>query len=145
VVVTIKELGADTIENYASTIFNQNGIGKKDKDNRLLILFSALDREVRIEVVCGLEPYITDAVSSRIIRNTMIPNFKEERYFEGMDKTVDQLIEFLNNPKALTAFKKEIKERERKSNLIGYGFLGLFLLVFVAVGGFFFLEGIEIS
>ena len=56
VIVTIEQLGFETIETYANGIFNQNGIGQKDKDNGLLIVFSELDREVRIEVGYGLEP-----------------------------------------------------------------------------------------
>ncbi|MEP2237237.1 MAG: TPM domain-containing protein [Maribacter sp.] len=138
VIVTIEELGFDTIESYANVLFNQNEIGQKGKDNGLLILFSKLDREVRIEVGYGLEPYITDAVASRIIRNTMIPSFKDEMYFEGISDATNQLIEFLNNPEALEEFKKEIEDEESNNQLIGYIFLGFFLLIFVTVGGFYF-------
>ncbi|WP_405384443.1 TPM domain-containing protein [Maribacter sp. LLG6340-A2] len=140
VVVTIEELGFDTIESYANGLFVQNGIGQKGKDNGLLILFSELDREVRIEVGYGLEPYITDAVASRIIRSTMIPNFKEEEYFTGINESVDQLIEFLNNPEALDEFKQEIDDENDREKLYLNIFLGVFLSIFIGVGGFFFLR-----
>ncbi|WP_430429279.1 TPM domain-containing protein [Maribacter litoralis] len=140
VVVTIEELGFDTIESYANGLFVQNGIGQEGKDNGLLILFSELDREVRIEVGYGLEPYITDAVASRIIRNTMIPNFKEEEYFAGINESVDQLIEFLNNPEALDEFKQEIDDENDREKLYLNIFLGVFLSIFIGVGGFFFLK-----
>ena len=140
VVVTIEELGFDTIESYANGLFVQNGIGQEGKDNGLLILFSELDRQVRIEVGYGLEPYITDAVASRIIRNTMIPNFKEEEYFTGINESVDQLIEFLNNPEALDEFKKEIDDENDREKLYLNIFLGVFLSIFIGVGGFFFLK-----
>ena len=140
VVVTIEELGFDTIESYANGLFVQNGIGQEGKDNGLLILFSELDREVRIEVGYGLEPYITDAVASRIIRNTMIPNFKEEEYFTGINESVDQLIEFLNNPEALDEFKQEIDDENDREKLYLNIFLGVFLSIFIGVGGFFFLK-----
>ena len=119
VVVTIDQLGFETIEGYANGLFNQNSLGQEGKDNGLLILFSKQDREVRIEVGYGLEPYITDAVASRIIRNTMIPNFKEERYYEGISFGVDQLILFLNNPEALAEFKEEIQSSETKNHWVG--------------------------
>jgi uncharacterized protein len=48
VAVSIKQLGFETIKTYANGLFNQNLLGQKGKDNGLLILFSALDREVRI-------------------------------------------------------------------------------------------------
>ena len=126
-------------------MFNQNKIGQEGKDNGLLILFSELDREVRIEVGYGLEPYITDAVASRIIRNTMIPKFKEEAYFDGVDEATDQLIAFLNNPEALDEFKQEIEDKERKEKLYMYIFLGVFLSIFIGVGGFFFLKSYRLN
>ncbi|MGB2761099.1 MAG: TPM domain-containing protein, partial [Maribacter stanieri] len=140
VVVTIEQLGFNTIETYANDLFNKNGIGQEGKDNGLLILFSELDREVRIEVGYGLEPYITDAVASRIIRNTMIPNFKEAEYYTGINQAADQLIEFLNDPSALEEFKKEIVDEDSKEKLYMNIFLGIFFSIFIGVGGFFFLK-----
>ncbi|MBQ4913010.1 TPM domain-containing protein [Maribacter sp. MMG018] len=144
VVVTIEQLGFETIEGYANGLFNQNGVGASGKDNGLLILFAESDREVRIEVGYGLEPYITDAVASRIIRNTMIPLFKKERYYEGIDDGVDQIIEFLNNPEAIEEFKNDIAASERKGEIIGFIFMGVFVLVFVGVGGFLFYSGYRV-
>ncbi|SNR55496.1 uncharacterized protein SAMN04488009_2375 [Maribacter sedimenticola] len=143
VIVTIEQLGYETIETYANGLFNQNGIGQEGKDNGLLILFSELDREVRIEVGYGLEPYITDAVASRIIRNTMIPNFKEEAYFNGIDHATNQLIEFLNDPEALEEFKQEIADEHDKEKLYMNIFLGVFLSIFMGVGGFFFFRSYQ--
>ncbi len=140
VVLTIRELGNETIENYANQVFNENGLGQKDKDNGLLILFSRDDREVRIEVGYGLEPYITDAVASRIIRNTMIPSFKEEFYFKGINEAVDELILYLKNPEALEELKEKMVAEEQKNRNIGLVFLIGFLSIFAGVGGFFFFK-----
>ncbi len=140
VVVTIERLGFETIETYANGLFNENRLGQQGKDNGLLILFAEHDREVRIEVGYGLEPYITDAVASRIIRNTMIPHFKEERYYKGISEATDQLISLLQEPEALEEFKAEIENDEKKDRRIGYGFLFLFLSLFVGFGGFFFFK-----
>ncbi|MBO0330580.1 TPM domain-containing protein [[Muricauda] lutisoli] len=140
VILTIDALGNETIEKYALEVFNQNRLGQEGEDNGILILFSKLDREVRIEVGYGLEPYITDAVASRIIRNTMIPRFKDEDYFGGLDAATNQIIEFLNNPDALEEFNAEI-EAEAEMPWWLLGVIGLFLMMFVAVGGFVFYKG----
>lgn len=50
VVLTIADLGDDTIENYAFQVFEQNQLGQEGADNNLLIQFSENDRKVRIEV-----------------------------------------------------------------------------------------------
>lgn len=140
VVLTINELGYETIEQYADGVFNQNKLGQEGKDNGILILFSKNDREVRIEVGYGLESYITDAVASRIIRNTMIPNFKEEDYFTGINGATDQIIEFLNNPEALAEFNKEI-EAEEELPWWGYVLFTLFLSIFIGSGCFTLFKG----
>ena len=140
VILTINELGSETIEQYAHGAFNQNKLGQDEKDNGILILFSKLDREVRIEVGYGLEPYITDAVASRIIRNTMIPKFKEEDYFGGLDLATDQIITFLNDPEALEEFRQEI-ESEGEFPWWAILLMTLFLSVFIAAGGFVFYKG----
>ncbi|TMU55463.1 TPM domain-containing protein [Flagellimonas algicola] len=137
VVLTIEELGNQTIEEYAFGTFNQNKLGQKDKDNGILIVFAKNDRQVRIEVGYGLEPYITDGVASRIIRNTMIPEFKEEDYFTGIDLATTQIITFLNEPEALEEFKQEIASEGDMNGWVKL-FMGLFLSIFVAAGGFLF-------
>ncbi|TVZ08731.1 uncharacterized protein JM80_1231 [Cellulophaga sp. RHA_52] len=131
VVLTVNSLNGQNIEDFANKTFNQNKLGQVKEDNGILILFSSFDREVRIEVGYGLEPYITDIVAKRIIEDTMIPEFKEGAYFTGIDKATDQLINFIKNPEALKKFKELIKERDRKQERIG----NILLLTF----GFFFL------
>ncbi len=92
-IVTIKSLEGDTIENFTEKLFKEWGIGKEDKDNGVLMLFAMDDREVRIEVGYGLEPILTDIYSSRIIRETIVPNFQSGNFFEGISKSVDQIIQ----------------------------------------------------
>ncbi len=54
-VVTIESLEGESMEMYAVKLFEQAGIGKKDKDNGLLILVAKEEREYRFEVGYGLE------------------------------------------------------------------------------------------
>jgi len=140
VVLTLGDLQGQTIEQYALGVFNQNRLGQAGRDNGILILFSRDDREVRIEVGYGLEPHITDAVASRIIRNSMIPRFKQEHYFEGIDLATDQIIGFLLEPKALAEYKEEM-EREEQMPWWAKGIFFLMISAFMGVGGFVFYQG----
>jgi uncharacterized protein len=90
VVVTVETLGDTYLEDYAVELFEQWGIGKKEKDNGLLILIAEKEREIRIEVGYGLEPIITDARAGRIIREQMTPNFKKDDYDKGVKLAVEQ-------------------------------------------------------
>jgi len=67
------------------------GIGKKGKDNGVLVLVAIQDREWRIEVGYGLEGYITDVESFRVANDTLVPNFQEGEYGKGLKSTVEAL------------------------------------------------------
>jgi uncharacterized protein len=74
------------------------GIGKKGKDNGVLVLVAMEDREWRIEVGYGLEGYITDAESYRIAQNEyLVPKFQEGKYCEGLKSTVEALAKEIPN------------------------------------------------
>ena len=98
-VVTISSLDGDTIENYANELFNEWGIGKKGKDNGVLILISKDDRKMRIEVGYGLEPSLTDAQSFWIINKVMAPAFKQENYYQGVNGALDKIIAAIGGEK----------------------------------------------
>lgn len=91
-VVTVRSLGGDTIENYAVQLFQEWEIGKKGKDNGILILVAPTEHEARIEVGYGLEGTVTDLQSGNIIRNVMIPAFRQDDYAGGVTGGVDALI-----------------------------------------------------
>jgi uncharacterized protein len=67
------------------------GIGKKEKDNGVLILIAMTEHEWRIEVGYGLEGDITDIEASDIAENDLVPNFQAGNYGEGLAETVVDL------------------------------------------------------
>ncbi|MEI8361123.1 MAG: TPM domain-containing protein [bacterium] len=95
-IVTIKSLNGDTVENYASELFKAWGIGKKNKDNGVLLLVSIEDRKMRIEVGYGLEGNLTDAQSSWIINQDIKPAFQRQDYYSGLNAAVDKIMSAVN-------------------------------------------------
>jgi uncharacterized protein len=79
-VVTISSLGGDYIEHYASQLFEEWGIGKKEKDNGILLLIAVEDHKLRIEVGYGLEGALPDSVAKRILETEMTPKLKARDY-----------------------------------------------------------------
>jgi uncharacterized protein len=76
VVATVTSLDGDSIEVYASRLFNRWGLGRNDKNNGVLLLVAPTERKVRIEVGRGLESRLTDAAAKRIIDNSLVPHFR---------------------------------------------------------------------
>ena len=91
-VVTVANLGGDTIENFAEKLFQDWGVGKNKKDNGVLLLISSDDRQMRIEVGYGLEGALTDAQSFWIIQNFLKPAFQKGDYYGGISGGIDNII-----------------------------------------------------
>jgi uncharacterized protein len=93
-VVTVPTIGdQDTIEDYAVSLFKEWGIGKKGKDNGVLVLVVVDDHLMRIEVGYGLEGDLTDAKASDIIYYLMKPAFKQNDFYGGLDAATTAIIQ----------------------------------------------------
>ena len=92
VVVTLNSLQDQEIEDYGYQLGRAWGIGQKENDNGALLIVAPNERKVRVEVGYGLEPILTDAFSSQIIRDDILPSFRDGDYQAGVVKGVDALI-----------------------------------------------------
>ncbi|MBX4209173.1 TPM domain-containing protein [Candidatus Parcubacteria bacterium] len=117
VVATVPSLGGDAIEDFAVRLFQEWGIGKKKTDNGLLLLVAPNEREARIEVGYGLEPTVTDAAASAIIRNVMIPAFKDGDYAGGIGRAADIAMGLVTNDPSALEFVRDDADRARS---VGY-------------------------
>jgi len=91
-VVTINSTGDESIEEYAVKLFEEWGIGGKETDNGILLLFATDDRKMRIEVGYGLEGNITDILSANIIKNILTPSFRENDFSGGISRATNEII-----------------------------------------------------
>ena len=79
-------------EQFSLALFNQWGIGKKEKNNGVVILISQKLKRIRIEVGYGLEAKLTNAKAKIVIDTIVIPAFKRLQYFEGTLKGLLEII-----------------------------------------------------
>jgi uncharacterized protein len=95
-VLLVNDLEGYSVEQYATEIGHSWGVGQKDKNNGVVILVkpknSSERGQVNISPGYGLEPYITDATAKRIIEKEMIPAFKENDYYTGIDNAVNVIM-----------------------------------------------------
>lgn len=88
------------------------GIGQKGKDNGILITLAKDDRMVDINTGYGIEYRITDRMAHQIINRVMIPEFKNEDYYAGLDKGSDAIFAALKGE-----FKEERDFRDTDSSI----------------------------
>lgn len=111
--------------NYLGAQWGQKwGIGQTGKDNGILVLLAKGDRRVAINTGYGVEGALTDAMSRRIIESVIIPEFKRDDYYGGLDKGSDAIFSVLNG---------EFKEERTFDDGSGFSFRVLlpFIIFFV--------------
>jgi uncharacterized protein len=91
-VVTVPTLDGNDIADYSQKLYESWGIGQKGKDNGILVLVAAKERTARIQTGYGLEGAVPDALAKRIISNVLVPAFKQNQYYAGLDRATDALI-----------------------------------------------------
>lgn len=97
VIITVKNTGGFSIENYALKLATNWGIGQKGVDNGILILISLEDRKIRIEIGYGIEDKITDIIANQLIINYLQPNFRKKQYFNGLEQCSNKIFAILKD------------------------------------------------
>lgn len=96
-VLLVNDLDGYSIEEYATEIAHSWGVGQQGKDNGVVILVKPKKNgekgHVTIRSGYGLESYVTDATAKNIIEKEMIPAFKEEDYYTGIDNAVNVIMD----------------------------------------------------
>jgi uncharacterized protein len=126
-VLTLKTLDGDSLEDFSIRVVERWQLGKKGKDDGLLLLAVTGDRKVRIEVGYGLEGTITDAVSARVIRDSIVPAFRGGDYAAGIQAALDRLLRIAGGQPDL-APPEPARQAERRQSPVSL-LVFLFLLV----------------
>lgn len=92
-VVTIRSLGRESIESYASTLFEKWQIGRSGEDNGVLLLMAIEDKDYYILPGSGLSSAFTTKTVSDIIRNCLEPFFNDGDYDGAAKATFGKLNE----------------------------------------------------
>ncbi len=91
-VLTIPTLAGDPLEDFSIRVVEQWKLGKKGKDDGVLLLVVANDRKMRIEVGYGLEGDLPDALAGRIVRDEMAPRFRQGDFEGGIETAIAQIM-----------------------------------------------------
>ena len=88
--VTVPSLDDAPIEDFANTLFRKWGVGKKGKDEGLMLLLAIKDRKDRIEVGYGLEPNLPDGFVGGVLREER-PFLAKGQYGQGLLAAADEM------------------------------------------------------
>jgi uncharacterized protein len=86
--LTVPDLGGRAIEDFALAVARAWKIGDRETSSGALLVVARAERALRIEAGRGLEGTLTDSVAGRIIRDVIVPEFRSERYADGLRKGI---------------------------------------------------------
>jgi uncharacterized protein len=120
VVVTLPSLQGYEIEDYGYQLGRAWGIGQKKLNNGALFIIAPNERRVRIEVGYGLEPVLTDALSSVILNTQVLPKFKSGDMSGGVVAGTDAIVQqlLLDAPAAkarVAQAEQQVKDQDSDS------------------------------
>ncbi len=95
VIATISSTNGEYINYLGAQWAEKWGIGQADKDNGIFILLAKDDRKIGINTGKGVEHLLTDAMSKRIINRDIIPYFKRNDYYGGLNRATDAIFEVM--------------------------------------------------
>jgi len=124
-IVLIRSVGPYEIGDYTIQLAEKWGIGRKDRENGVLILAALEDRKVFIATGYGLEGAIPDVLARRIIDQVIVPSFRMEEYYSGLDKATDMIFKLASGE-----YKAEKAGQRGNSGGAGF-FVMMFVFIFV--------------
>ncbi len=125
-IVVVRSIGDYPIEDWALEIGRKWGIGRKAKNNGVLILVSLEPKKINISPGYGLEGALPDILCKRIISNEISPAFKQQQFYVGFDKGISAI-------KKATRGEYKIEQTDLQSegsnNTVFYIILAIFILI----------------
>ena len=108
-VVIVPSVNGATIADYNVGLLRKWGVGTKN-NNGVILLIARNDRTLDITVGYGLEGALTDATAKSIIDDVIVPNFKGNDYYRGIDNGTDAIMQAVrgqyNSPRAKSSSGK---------------------------------------
>jgi len=135
VVVILPSLDGEDENDFATRLFTEWGIGKKDKDNGVLMLISIDDRRAVIRTGYGAEGVLPDVIASNIIRHNLAPAFRQGDYDGGVLAALSTMNKALTSDEAREELMSAYANDADALGGEDYDMFGIYLGFCVAVGG----------
>ena len=116
------------IADFGVRLAQKWGIGRKGKDNGILLLVALQDRAVTIQTGYGVEGAVPDAIAYRIIQNEIKPAFRQGDYYTGIDRAVQALMSYTKGE-----YKAEPKKGQGTGSAGGGILIFILIIVFIVI------------
>jgi uncharacterized protein len=137
VVVTLPSLQGYDIQDYGYQLGRAWGIGQKGQNNGVLFIVAPSEHKVRIEVGYGLEPILTDALSSVILQEQVLPKFRSGDVSGGVVAGTDAIIKQLSLDEPTAQANAQAAAQQAKPHGLPFGAIFGLIILFVVFSSLF--------
>lgn len=130
-IVIMGSTGDYDIADYGAQLGQKWGIGRKGKDNGVLILVAKDDHKMTIQIGYGLEGVAPDMLAKKIIDQEMTPAFKQNDFYGGLDKATSVLMSLARKDFPATQYMKSGGQPQERSSPIGFFAIVVFGIIFI--------------
>ncbi len=134
-IVIVRDLSGYDKADYTVRLADKWGVGQKGKDNGIVIMVKpktpASNGQAFIAIGYGLEGAIPDAIANRIVENEMIPEFKENNYYAGLNNAANILMSLTKGEFSADEYYRKTRKINVKSPI---PFIFLIILFFSMFG-----------
>lgn len=99
VFVSVESAGEHTPQQYATEILNEWKVGKSDKDNGLVMLYSKQEKKFWIATGYGLEGILPDSKIGRLLDENYVPLRDRENVIEGIVAFANEIAKVIEDNK----------------------------------------------
>jgi len=131
IIYTFPSLDGEAIDDFSIRAAEKWKIGNKKYDNGIILFVFVQDRKMRLEVAYGLEATITDAYSSRVIREVIAPKLAAGDWPGGLNAGAEAIMSRISGKEAPVAPVSGSGTRQAARNVSGIDFRFLFFIAII--------------
>jgi uncharacterized protein len=136
VIVTIGDIGDYDIADFALALGRKWGVGGKDNNNGIVVVVlidkERAQRKVNIQVGYGLEGAIPDITAKQIIENDILPNFKANDIYRGLDEGTSDLIRAAAGEYKAPAGYSNRRKSKGGGSVLGAGIIFIIIMIVIS-------------
>ncbi|GAA4715395.1 TPM domain-containing protein [Sphingomonas lutea] len=132
VIATVRSLEGRPIEDYGYRLGRAWKIGDEKRDDGVILLVAPAEKKVRIETGYGARVFLTDALSSVIVRDAILPRFRAGDFAGGITAGADQIVKTMSlSPAEAQRRTAQAQQQEKARDTRGAGFLPVIFIMIV--------------
>ena len=131
-VVIIHSLDGNDIADYNVKLFRAWGVGGKEHNNGVVLLIAKGDLKLNITTGYGVEGALPDITCKQIIEDIIVPNFKGDDYYRGIEEGTDAIMQAVKGEyKAPAGYHR----KSSGGSVLRIVFIIIIIIVFLALSG----------